>query len=217
MKVVISSVVLAACLSLVGAEVHLTNSNFDGIESGSTFEITWDDAQGPVTLKLKDGSEDNLQDVETITTGASGDSYSWSVDSLPTGEYAIEISDGSDVNYSKMFTIEGTADSSSSSSATPSASSSATSTDSSSSSETSEASSTSDSSSASSTSASSTTTSAESSSTEASSSVTPTTSSTSTPTQSMAAQTTVPNANDAQTIGASLVPGILALLGAALL
>lgn len=68
MKVTISSVVLSALLGLVSAKVQFTNSNFDGIEAGSTFEITWDDAEGPVTLTLKNGSEDDLKDVETITS-----------------------------------------------------------------------------------------------------------------------------------------------------
>lgn len=67
MKAVISSVVLAALLGLANATVQLTNSNFDDIEAGSTFEITWADAEGPVTLTLKNGPEDDLKDVETIT------------------------------------------------------------------------------------------------------------------------------------------------------
>lgn len=67
MRVTISSVVLAALVGLVNAKVHLTNSNFDGIKAGSTFKITWDDAEGPVTLTLKNGVSGDLKDVEPIT------------------------------------------------------------------------------------------------------------------------------------------------------
>ncbi|KAI1203908.1 Ser-Thr-rich glycosyl-phosphatidyl-inositol-anchored membrane family-domain-containing protein [Nemania serpens] len=212
MKVTLSSVVLAALLGLVNAKVHLTNSNFDGIEAGSTFKITWDDAEGPVTLTLKNGPSDDLKDVETITANASGKSFVWPVDpALTTGNYAIEITDGTDVNYSKAFSVEGTAPSSSSS-ATPSSTSSSTSSTSSSSSSSSstESSSTKTSSSATS-----------SSSTASSSTITSTsstqTSSSSTPASTSASQTNVPNSNDAQSVAAPFVPGILALLGAALL
>ncbi|KAJ8120424.1 hypothetical protein ONZ43_g2864 [Nemania bipapillata] len=216
MKVVISSVVLSALLGLVNAKVHLTNSNFDGIEAGSTFEITWDDAEGPVTLTLKDGSENNLQTVQTITTNASGDSFVWAVDpALVTGDYAIEIDDGTDMNYSKMFTVDGVA--ATSSSVSSSATVSSTSSSASASSTSSETSSTESSSTTTSSSATSTTTSTTVTSTTVSTSVTRTTSSTPTSTTSEAAQTSVPNSNDARSMAAPLVPGLLAIIGAALI
>ncbi|KAF2968749.1 hypothetical protein GQX73_g4815 [Xylaria multiplex] len=229
MKVVVSSVVLAALLGFANAKVQLTNSNFDDIEAGSTFEITWADAEGPVTLTLKNGSEDDLQDVQTLTTGASGDSFVWAVDSaLPSGDYAIEIDDGTDVNYSQMFPVEGTDEptttsaSSTVSTASSTASSSATTTSESTSTEsTSTESSSTESTSAESTTSSESSTatsSAESTSTTASSSaVTRTTSSAPTSTESEAAETSVPNSNDARSMAAPLVPGILAILGAALI
>jgi hypothetical protein len=68
MKVVISSVVLAVLAGLANAKVMLTNSAFDGIEAGKTFEITWTDAQGPVTLTLKNGAEGDLKTVGVLTS-----------------------------------------------------------------------------------------------------------------------------------------------------
>ncbi|KAJ8124639.1 hypothetical protein O1611_g9002 [Lasiodiplodia mahajangana] len=215
MKVVIS-VVLAGLLSLVNAKVQLTNSNFDGIEAGSTFEITWSGAEGPVTLTLKNGAEDDLQDVQTITTNASGDSFEWAVDpALVTGDYAIEIDDGTDINYSKMFSVDGVAAPSSSAVSSTVSATSSTASPSSTSSE--------ESTTTESTSAESTTTSASSASTTASSSasttvstsVTRTTSSTPTATTSDAAETSVPNSNDARSMAAPL--GLLAVIGVALL
>ncbi|KAI1274414.1 Ser-Thr-rich glycosyl-phosphatidyl-inositol-anchored membrane family-domain-containing protein [Xylaria sp. FL0933] len=233
MKAVISSVVLAALLGLANAKVQLTNSNFDNIEAGSTFKITWDDAEGPVTLTLKNGSEDDLKTVETITSGATGDSYVWTVDSdLTSGDYAIEINDGTDANYSEMFPIAGTDSPSSTASSTVSVTSttatpSSTSTKATSTESTSTESTSTESSSTESTSTESSTTSSESSTatssteststTAASTTVTRTTSSSPTSTESSPAQTSVPNSNDAQSMVAPLVPGILAILGAALI
>ena len=57
--------ILAALPAWVSA-VLITNSNFDGIEAGKTFTVTWSDATGPVTLTLKDGPTDNLQTVSEI-------------------------------------------------------------------------------------------------------------------------------------------------------
>lgn len=64
MKSTILSVLLAA---LPAWAVLITNSNFDGVEAGKAFEITWSDATGPVTLTLKDGPAENLQTVGEIT------------------------------------------------------------------------------------------------------------------------------------------------------
>ncbi|KAI8948940.1 Ser-Thr-rich glycosyl-phosphatidyl-inositol-anchored membrane family-domain-containing protein [Xylaria longipes] len=224
MKVVVSSVVLAALLGFVNAKVQLTNSNFDDIEAGSTFEITWSGAEGPVTLTLKDGDENNLKTVKTITTNASGESFEWAVDpSLPSGDYALEIDDGSDINYSKMFPVDGTdapTSSSASSSSTVSITSSTASPSSTSSESTSTESTSSESTSTETTSSSSSsaasTTSSESTSTASQTTVTRTTSSTPIST-SQPAQTSVPNTNDAGNMAAPLVPGILAILGAALI
>ncbi|KAI3323589.1 hypothetical protein HD806DRAFT_497274 [Xylariaceae sp. AK1471] len=218
MKFTISSVVLAVLAGLANAKVMLTNSAFDGIEAGKTFEITWADAQGPVTLTLKNGPEGNLKTVSTITTNASGKSFEWPVDpALPTGKYAIEISDGTDSNYSGMFDVEGGAVSTSST-ASPSSSSSFT--VSTSTSSTASSTSTSESSSTeSSTSSESSTTSSESTTTTATTTVnsSSTTSSRPTRTTSDAPETSVPNNNNAHSMAAPFVPGILAALGAALL
>ncbi|KAI1436757.1 Ser-Thr-rich glycosyl-phosphatidyl-inositol-anchored membrane family-domain-containing protein [Xylaria sp. CBS 124048] len=246
MKAYISSVALAALVGLVNAKAEITNSNFDGITAGSTFDITWDNAQGPVTLTLKTGDSANLDTVDTITSGATGNSFEWMVDpSLPSGNYAIEIDDGTDPNFSAMFSVAGT-DEPAPSAASASASSSAVPTITSSNSSTSasaSASSTSASASSTSASPSSESTSSESS-TSHSSSATPTSSESSSSTSSTvtftstaaasfftrptpttaspttsspAANTKVPNTNDARSMAAPFVPAVLAVLGAAFL
>ncbi|OLN88796.1 hypothetical protein CCHL11_01990 [Colletotrichum chlorophyti] len=98
--------ILVAGLAAIAQAVELTNSNYD-IQAGQPFEITWTNAQGPVTLTLKNGPETNLQDVSVITSGASGNSFTWTPSaSLPTDQYAIQITDGSGTpNYSPQFTL----------------------------------------------------------------------------------------------------------------
>lgn len=127
MKFTISSIILAG---LATAQVILTNSDYSGIEAGEPFTITWSDATGPVTLTLKNGPADDLSTVSEITSGQSGESFTWTPsESLPSGTYAFEISDGSDINYSPRFQISGGAASGSStvSTATTTSASSATS------------------------------------------------------------------------------------------
>ncbi|KAI1802244.1 hypothetical protein F4811DRAFT_530629 [Daldinia bambusicola] len=104
MKVSFISAVLAALPAWVNA-VAITNSNFNGIEVGKSFEITWSDAVGPVSLTLKDGPSDNLKTVSELTSGETGTSYTW----VPSasGTFALEINDGTDVNYSQQFEVSG--------------------------------------------------------------------------------------------------------------
>ncbi|GKT42234.1 uncharacterized protein ColSpa_02415 [Colletotrichum spaethianum] len=98
--------VLVAGFAALAQAVQLTNSDFD-VKAGEAFTITWSDAQGPVTLTLKNGPSTNLVTVSTIASGQTGTSYSWTPSStLPTDQYAIEISDSSSTpNYSTQFTI----------------------------------------------------------------------------------------------------------------
>ena len=64
--IVASAAGIKAIPSVVNAVV-ITNSNFNGIETGKAFEITWSDAVGPVSLTLKDGPSDNLKTVSELT------------------------------------------------------------------------------------------------------------------------------------------------------
>jgi len=57
---------LAVALASIAKATKLGNSDFSSISAGSPFTITWLDASGPVTLKLKNGPATALQDVATI-------------------------------------------------------------------------------------------------------------------------------------------------------
>ncbi|KAI1412589.1 Ser-Thr-rich glycosyl-phosphatidyl-inositol-anchored membrane family-domain-containing protein [Hypoxylon sp. FL1857] len=214
--------IIAAIFAAIPAwAISITNSNFEGIQTGKPFEITWADAAGPVTLTLKNGPSSNLQTVGEITSGQTGQSYTWVPStSLSSGTYALEISDGTDVNYSQQFEVAGGSSSSTSASSTVSStlststvsstSASTTITSTSSASSTSSSASQSSSSSSSTSSGSSTSTSA-SASTSASS-----TSSASHTSSTTSAATIAPNTNAAQTVAPFVAPMLFAV-GAALM
>lgn len=65
MKYTVLAAILAALPAWVSA-VLITNSNFNDVEAGKPFDITWSEATGAVTLTLKDGPSDNLQTVGEI-------------------------------------------------------------------------------------------------------------------------------------------------------
>ncbi|KAI2464076.1 Ser-Thr-rich glycosyl-phosphatidyl-inositol-anchored membrane family-domain-containing protein [Annulohypoxylon bovei var. microspora] len=211
MKNVFASILLAA---LPAWAVQFTNTNFD-VTVGEPFAITWSDASGPVTLTLKNGPSDNLQTVGEITSGQTGESYTWTPSTtLTSGEYALEINDGTEVNYSKQFDITGgTASSSSSSSSVSSTTSSTSSTVSSTT-----VSSTTTTSSASSTTSSSASSSTTSGSSTSSSTTSASSTSSASQTSSAASSSTaaVPNTNAAQTVAPFVAPMLLAV-GAAFL
>ncbi|KAI1660187.1 Ser-Thr-rich glycosyl-phosphatidyl-inositol-anchored membrane family-domain-containing protein [Daldinia decipiens] len=214
MKVSFITTILAALPAWVSA-VAITNTNFNGIQAGKAFEVTWSDAVGPVSLTLKDGPSDNLKTVSEITSGQTGTSYTWvPSSSLPSGTYALEINDGSEVNYSQQFEISGGSASSSSVSTTASQ----TSTSSAVSSTITSSSATVTSSETSSTPTSSSTSSGSSSFTTSASSGSITSSSTHASSTSSAARTSsatsataVPNTNAAQTVAPFVAPMLLAV------
>ncbi|KAI8965280.1 Ser-Thr-rich glycosyl-phosphatidyl-inositol-anchored membrane family-domain-containing protein [Daldinia sp. FL1419] len=218
MKVSFVSAVLAALPAWVNAVV-ITNSNYNGIEVGKAFEVTWSDATGPVSLTLKDGPSDNLKTVSDLTSGETGTSYTWiPSSSLTSGTYALEISDGTDVNYSQQFEISGGSASSTSAGTSASTTASQTSASSAVSSTTASSSATITSSETSSIPTGSSTSSGSSSFTSSASSGSITSSSTHASSTSSAAKTSsatpetvVPNTNAAQTVAPFVAPMLLAV------
>ncbi|RSM13554.1 hypothetical protein CDV31_005724 [Fusarium ambrosium] len=99
---------LLAGFATLTRAVKLTNSAYD-VVPGKAFTITWTEAQGPVTLRLKSGPQTNLETVEEITSGKSGESFTWNVPSdFDDRLYALEIEDESGaINYSVQFPIDG--------------------------------------------------------------------------------------------------------------
>ncbi|KAF4625865.1 hypothetical protein G7Y89_g12297 [Cudoniella acicularis] len=112
--------IAASAISVVSA-VQFTNSVFNNVTAGEPFTFTWTNATGPVSLVLKNGASTNLQTVSTITSGASGTSFTWSVPAnLPADTYAIAITDSAGTNYSPQFQLVGATATASTSSSTAS-------------------------------------------------------------------------------------------------
>ncbi|KAF7872300.1 hypothetical protein EAF04_003224 [Stromatinia cepivora] len=99
---------LAAAAATLASAVQLTNPSF-GVTAGTPFNITWSDAQGPVTLVLMNGPSTSLNTVSTIGSGLSGTSYTWTPPAtLDSSLYAIRIQDSTSTpNYSEQFQVSG--------------------------------------------------------------------------------------------------------------
>ncbi|KAI5208944.1 hypothetical protein E4T39_01091 [Aureobasidium subglaciale] len=102
-------------LAFAASENKFTNSDYNGITAGQTFNIKWDPTtSGTVSLILRSGASNNLTPGVYVAQGISNSgSYSWSVPSDITrgSDYALEIVDDSDpsnVNYTPQFVVDST-------------------------------------------------------------------------------------------------------------
>lgn len=85
------------------------------------------DTTSPVTITLRKGLSTNLQTIETLTSSATGGQYVWTPSNTleNDSDYALQIEQGSQLNYYGPFTLQGSSEEESSSSASGSATSSA--------------------------------------------------------------------------------------------
>lgn len=95
---------------------------------GKSYTIEWKttDTTSPITITLRKGPSGNLQTISTLTSTATGTTYTWIPDkSLADGtDYALQITQGTQINYSGQISLSGGSLSAISSSASASASSS---------------------------------------------------------------------------------------------
>ncbi|KAI3327999.1 hypothetical protein HD806DRAFT_345220 [Xylariaceae sp. AK1471] len=100
---------LLLTLALLGASswaVQFTTTEIN-ISPGTPFTLTWEGAGGPVEISLLSGESGNLETVEVIDSGSTGNSYIWTPpNDLPSGIYAFGISDGDDMNFSEQWTYK---------------------------------------------------------------------------------------------------------------
>ncbi|KAF2436622.1 hypothetical protein EJ08DRAFT_655595 [Tothia fuscella] len=105
-----SIISLAVFTASAVAEIAFTSIP-DAVEAGKSYTITWTstDLTTPATIILRAGNSANLDTIETVTTNALGGSFSWTpATSLPNaGTYALQITQGADINYSKQFPLTG--------------------------------------------------------------------------------------------------------------
>jgi len=81
------------------------------VVAGSTYTLTYttDDTTDPVSIVLRKGNPAALDTIGTLTSTATGGSYSWTVAAnLVSGtDYALEILQGTVVNYYGPFSLTG--------------------------------------------------------------------------------------------------------------
>ncbi|GAB1310991.1 hypothetical protein MFIFM68171_01201 [Madurella fahalii] len=97
-----------AFAAAVFARPRFLNSDY-AIEENVPITLRWGDAVGPVTITLMTGPEDDLEVVMDITSGETGTSFTWTPADIPSGTYALRITDSTDdPNYSPPFQYVGT-------------------------------------------------------------------------------------------------------------
>ncbi|KAK0746135.1 hypothetical protein B0T18DRAFT_144350 [Schizothecium vesticola] len=120
MKLSIAAIFGALAVT-VCARPAFTNLNFTLVE-GQPFTLEWIGNVGPVTISLVAGADSkSLQPIQTLTTSATGTSFTYTPSGLPSGNYAFRIHDASSVsdpNFSQLIVYVGTGSSSSSSART---------------------------------------------------------------------------------------------------
>ncbi|KXL50386.1 hypothetical protein M433DRAFT_430137 [Acidomyces richmondensis BFW] len=113
--VVTAFVAIAAAQSSVLTFTHVPNPVTDGQPQAITYATN--DTSSPVTIILRQGEASNLKTIETLTTTATGGQFIWTPStSLPDGiNYALEITQGNQVNYFGPLEVQGATASSSTS------------------------------------------------------------------------------------------------------
>lgn len=120
---------VASSAAFIAAALALEINEYptSGVRAGQTYTITYSPADNtPTTFILRKGLSTDLDTVGTLTTTATGGTFSWTVDSsLANGaDYALEIrQDGETPNYSGQFGLTGGSAAASSSASASSASS----------------------------------------------------------------------------------------------
>ncbi|GAB7364100.1 hypothetical protein MBLNU230_g4652t1 [Neophaeotheca triangularis] len=100
-----------AAVAYAQSDILTFTSAPDSVTAGEpqTLEYTTDNLDAPVTITLRQGEADNLQDVTTLTDSATGGSFTWtpSNDLTDGSNYALQITQGSEVNYFGPFSVSG--------------------------------------------------------------------------------------------------------------
>lgn len=104
---------LASSAAFIAAALAVEINEYPtgGVEAGKTYTVTYSPADNtPTTFILRKGLSTNLDTVGTLTSTATGGTFSWTVaKDLPNGaDYALEIrQSGEAPNYSGQFGLTG--------------------------------------------------------------------------------------------------------------
>lgn len=127
-QILASGAALIASALAQSSVVQINNYPQGGVVAGKQYTVTYSPADNvATTFILRKGSSGNLGTVGTLTSSATGGSFTWNVatDLVDGDDYALEIRRGDEFNYSAQFGLaEGSGQSSSAASSTSSTSSS---------------------------------------------------------------------------------------------
>jgi hypothetical protein len=103
-EIVVSGAALISSAFAVTIDTYPTA----GVEAGKTYTITYSPKDQAATFILRKGLSTDLQTVATVGTG-SGGNFTWTVDKdLPNASnYALEVKQGDQINYSAQFPLTG--------------------------------------------------------------------------------------------------------------
>jgi len=97
--------------ALVAAAMALTIDTYpSSVVAGQTYTITYSPKDNtPTTFLLRQGPSGNLNTIDTLTTTATGGSFTWTVSSSYVNQpnYALEVLQGTTINYSAQFPLTG--------------------------------------------------------------------------------------------------------------
>ncbi|KAF5699871.1 hypothetical protein FGLOB1_11120, partial [Fusarium globosum] len=98
---------IAALASVALAKPAFLNTEFD-LTEGKPYTIRYSGCDDGCTIILQNGPSDDLSDYKTLTTSATGDSFTFTPSELPSDTYNFKITDkAGEVNYSAQFPYKG--------------------------------------------------------------------------------------------------------------
>ncbi|RBR03797.1 hypothetical protein FVER53590_00977 [Fusarium verticillioides] len=98
---------IAALASVALAKPAFLNTEFD-LTEGQPYTIKYSGCDDGCTIVLQNGPSDDLSDYKTLTTDATGDSFTFTPSELPSDTYNFKITDkAGEVNYSAQFPYKG--------------------------------------------------------------------------------------------------------------
>ncbi|PLB50725.1 hypothetical protein P170DRAFT_492690 [Aspergillus steynii IBT 23096] len=110
MRLFESLLAVCLCLAQVSLAIPLSFTKWPTtLRAGQPATVTWiGDLETPATITLRKGSATDLGDVQVLTNDARGGTFTFTPsDSLPGGaDYALQINQAGEVNYSGHVTLE---------------------------------------------------------------------------------------------------------------
>ncbi|KAF4990614.1 hypothetical protein FDECE_14316 [Fusarium decemcellulare] len=90
------------------ARVGFTNSSYDSLRQGTPFTLYLQGCDAGCTISLLTGPPDDLEVVKTLTKNATGDSFTFTLNDLSSGDYAFKIqsNEDGDIGYSSQFELD---------------------------------------------------------------------------------------------------------------